>query len=153
MAEGCLEKAMDRITLSIKSMQQTENQEEGLIEFFTEGVKYEKDGHTVLEYEESAANGMKGMKTSITLEENRVVMERMGMLDTHFVFEKGRKFEGRYDTPFGNIKMDLFPTRVSYDLHESGGNVELEYELSLQDARSFNRLWLTYKNQGKGSVN
>lgn len=144
---------MDKILLSIKSTQQVENQDDGLVEFFTEGVKYEKDGHTVLEYEESALNGMKGTRTSITLENNRVVMERLGMLDTQFVFEKGRKFEGSYDTPFGNIKMDLYPTHVSYDLGETTGNVELEYELSLQDAHSFNRLWLTYKKQGKGSVN
>lgn len=144
---------MDKILLNIKSIQHTEGKNEGMVEFFTEGVKYEKDGHLVLEYEESELDGMKGTKTSITLDQNRITMERLGLLSTQFVFEKGRKFEGSYDTPFGNIKMELFPTRISYDCSDHSGNLELEYELSLQDAHSYNKLSLSYKKQENRSVN
>ena len=144
---------MDKILLNIKSTQHAEGQNEGLVEFITEGVKYEKDGNLVLEYEESELDGLKGTKTSITLDQNRVIMERLGLLSTQFVFEKGRKFEGSYDTPYGNIKMELFPTRISYDCSELTGNLELEYELSLQNAHSYNKLSLSYKKQEKRSVN
>jgi len=144
---------MDKILLNIKSVQHSDGQNDGLVEFFTEGVKYEKDGHVVLEYDESELDGLKGTRTSITLTENRVVMERLGLLSTQFVFEKGRKFEGSYDTPFGNIRMELFPTRIAYDCKDLTGNLELEYELSLQNAHSYNKLSLSYKKQDKGSMN
>ncbi len=144
---------MDKILLLIKSMQQVEGNEEGTVEFFTEGVKYEVDGHVVLEYEESNTEGKEGIKTSITLKDNRVVMQRLGILATQFVFEKGRKFEGSYETPFGNIKMELFPTLINFDLGDKMGSLELEYELNLKDSHSYNKLFLKYKKQDKGSVN
>jgi uncharacterized beta-barrel protein YwiB (DUF1934 family) len=139
--------------LSIKSMQHLIGQDAGSVEFFTEGVKYEKDGHVVLEYDENEFDGLKGIRTSITLDQNRVTMERMGLLSTQFVFEKGRKFEGSYETPFGNIKMELFPTKINYEMGEATGSLELEYELSLQDAHTYNKLSLSYRKQEKRSVN
>jgi len=45
------------------------------------------------------------------------------------VFVKDRRFEGVYRTPYGDMDMALFATRVDVNLGEDKGSVYLEYQL------------------------
>ena len=59
----------------------------------------------------------------------RVTMTRMGDYGTTMVFVKDRRFEGVYRTPYGDMEMALFATRVDVELGEDKGSVYLEYQL------------------------
>ena len=60
-------------------------------------------------------------------------MQRCGDFATSMVFEKGCRFEGSYDTPYGSLDMGVFPTLVRYCVdEEANGEVKLKYQLDLQ---------------------
>jgi len=127
--------------LSIKGRQTIDAENEN-IELLTEGGLTEKEGMLVLQYNETEISGVNGMKTSITLNGDTVLMERDM---TQFLFQQGRRFEGNYQTPYGTMKMSVFPTRVYTQLNRDDGRVELEYELSLEGKYSMNQMSLYYK--------
>ena len=70
---------------------------------------------------------------TLTLEQGVVTMQRSGHFATSMVFERGRRFEGNYHTPYGDLAMGVFPTHVKYQVQDGPqGQVDLTYQLDLQ---------------------
>ena len=70
---------------------------------------------------------------TLTLGKGVVTMERHGAFATSMVFEKGCRFEGSYDTPYGALDMGVYATQVKYRVDdEDNGEVNLQYQLDLQ---------------------
>ena len=143
---------MEQIRLRILSTQYIGEEENGPIEFITEGVKYEKDGKLQIEYEESPDGiGFEHIRTRIEIEGERVTMMRNGPLKSNMVFEKGRKFEGNYVTPFGLMKLDVFASSVEVSTRENLGTIDLEYEMAMNSLHTYNKLFLKYETIGERS--
>lgn len=69
----------------------------------------------------------------VTMGKGVVTMQRTGPFSTSMVFEKGRRFEGSYHTPFGALDMGVYATQVKYSVDgEANGEVNLQYQLDLQ---------------------
>ncbi|MBQ6951179.1 MAG: DUF1934 domain-containing protein [Clostridia bacterium] len=69
----------------------------------------------------------------VKMQKGVVTMERKGAYATSMVFEKGRRFEGSYHTPYGALDMGIFATQVKYAVDEQKtGEVNLKYQLDLQ---------------------
>ncbi|MBR3764270.1 MAG: DUF1934 domain-containing protein [Clostridia bacterium] len=68
----------------------------------------------------------------LSVQPDRVTMNRLGEFGTTMVFVKDRRFEGAYHTPYGDLELALFATQVNVALEESGGSVHLEYQLDMQ---------------------
>ncbi|QAT41881.1 DUF1934 domain-containing protein [Aminipila luticellarii] len=109
---------------------------EDQIEFVTEGKIYKKDQTTYLIYEESEVSGMPGCKTSLKLKGDTIKMKRFGDsvgLDTVIEFQKGRRYEGFYDTPFGAIEMEVLTNDLVNNLTPEGkGSIDIDYHVSLK---------------------
>lgn len=70
---------------------------------------------------------------TLTLKGGVVTMERSGAFSTSMVFEKGCRFEGSYETPYGALAMGVYPTQVKYQVDDTAnGQVSLQYQLDLQ---------------------
>ena len=70
---------------------------------------------------------------TLTVGKGVVTMQRAGVYSTSMVFEKGRRFEGSYVTPFGALDMGVYATQVKYQMDEASvGEVNLKYQLDLQ---------------------
>lgn len=99
---------MKDITLKIVGKQIYRDVEEEQIEFVTEGKLYEKGDSLYLIYEESEFSGMPGCKTSIKVTGDSLRMKRLGTYDasgnTAIQFEKGKRYRGLYDTPYGRYR-------------------------------------------------
>lgn len=113
------------------------NQEEQQMEFVTEGRYDVKDGSVYLSYDESEFSGMEGYVTSLKITGDRVEMMRSGeglIGETEMEFEKGKRFKGRYDTPFGSVDMEVLTNDVVNNLHavEARGNLAIDYHISLR---------------------
>ena len=62
-----------------------------------------------------------------------ITMAREGSWGTNMVFQRGRRFETSYNTPFGACGMGIFPTQVNYSVDDSGeGEIALRYQLDIQ---------------------
>lgn len=128
---------MKDIMLRITGKQVTGESEEEKMEFVTEGRFYEKDDSIYLLYDESDFSGMEGCTTSLKITGDKVRMKRYGdtiSLDMAIEFEKGKRFKGFYDTPFGAIEMEVLTNSVINRI-ESGagkGSLDIDYHISLR---------------------
>ena len=70
---------------------------------------------------------------TLTMGGGVVTMQRAGAFSTSMVFEKGRRFEGSYETPYGALDMGVYATQVKYRVDDAAnGEVNLQYQLDLQ---------------------
>ena len=48
-------------------------------------------------------------------------------------FERGKRYSGLYDTPFGAIEMEVLTNKLENNLtEEGGGNLDIDYSISLK---------------------
>jgi uncharacterized beta-barrel protein YwiB (DUF1934 family) len=109
--------------------------EDGM-EFFTEGRFYTKGDSVYLVYDESEFSGMEGCTTSLKITGDKIRMKRYGEdvgAGTAIEFEKGKRFNGYYDTPFGSVAMEVLTNEVNNRIKESGeGSLDIDYHVSLK---------------------
>jgi uncharacterized beta-barrel protein YwiB (DUF1934 family) len=124
-----------KVLITVAAVQQTEEGDESTITLVTEGKYYKKNNAYYLLYEESAISGMEGTTTSIKAEAGRVVLNRMGTLQFRQVFEMGQPYRGVYLTSTGFFDVQVLPSRVTVDLDSSGGSIQLEYDIEVDNQR------------------
>ena len=128
---------MKDIMLKIIGKQVTSDSEEEQLEFVTEGKYYVKDDSVYLLYDESEFSGMEGCTTSLEITGDNIKMKRFGEsigLDTEIEFEKGKRFKGYYDTPFGSVEMEVLTNDVVNKIEkaEGKGSLNIDYHISLR---------------------
>ena len=123
---------MKDVIISIKGTQNDPQGGDNIIELETDGVFAFENGEGTLSYMESELTGLDGTKTSFTISPMGVVMTREGSLNSRMVFEKGRKHNFLYETPFGSATMGVDTTNVSVSFDEHGGNMEIDYIVDFQ---------------------
>lgn len=112
-------------------------EEEENIEFLTEGRCGRKGEAVYLVYEESELSGMAGCTTSIKIQGERVEMRRYGdayVSGTEIAFEKGKRFKGYYDTPYGAVEMEVLTDELENGLSQNldQGSLRIAYQFSLK---------------------
>jgi len=128
---------MKDIMLKIIGKQITIESEEDQLEFVTEGKYYEKGDSVYLVYDESQFSGMEGCTTSLKITGEKIRMKRYGNsigLDTEIEFEKGKRFKGYYDTPFGSVEMEVLTNQIENNIKqtEGSGYLNIDYHISLK---------------------
>ncbi len=120
------------VLLSVTGQSQQEGQEVEGIHLVTTGrlVKTEK-GYS-LDYDETQPETGETSHITLVMEKGSVTMSRDGSYATSMVFEKGRRFQGSYQTPFGDFEMGIYSTKVQFTADEEKGDVSLQYQLDLQ---------------------
>lgn len=140
---------MRRILLTIKEIQ-SEGENDELIELVTEGLFSKLSDGCSLEYEESELTGIDGCTTKLTLKEDCVILQRSGAYDTRMEFSPGSVFQGYYSTPYGTMNLSIFGVRIESRLGEQNGSLNLEYEMSLGEISTLNKLNLSFKQVDDG---
>lgn len=108
------------------------------------GQLYCKNKAYYIIYKEPAESGMEGTTTTIKADGKQVTINRMGTSQMKQVFEEGRNYRGIYITPYGNMDLEVHPNQVEVHLTESGGSINLKYELIIGSEKvSSNSLQIT----------
>lgn len=127
---------MKEIMVKIEGRQITEEAGEDSMEFVTEAKLYQRGDAMYLIYEESELSGIPGCKTRLRFRGNEVQMKRIGRgagLGNEMCFEKGKRYKGLYDTPFGAIEMEVLTNKLENTLSpEGGGKLDIDYSISLK---------------------
>ena len=120
------------VMLSIRGMQRYPEQDPEVIELVTEGtMEPYKDGWK-LKYEESDLTGLAGVTTTFFIEPSVVTLQRTGPLTSRMEFREGVPHESLYQMEFGAMMITVCATKVSYDLSEDGGTVDLTYRIEIE---------------------
>jgi len=120
------------VLISIRSnAHRDEVNENETMTMLTTGELELTDDEAVLRYEESIDEGAPPQKVVVTVNEEAVSMTREGPYSTQMVFRMGCRYEGVYSTPYGDMELAVYCTRLAYDLGDDGGTLELSYQLDL----------------------
>lgn len=143
------------VLINLLSIAKYDNAPEYPIQFMSGGyIRKEEDNRYILTYRETQQDEDTGeiseADIELTLEKNRVTMNRKGEYSNTMVFVKDQRFEGTYRTPFGDMDMAVYSRAVQCDAEETKGSVHLKYQLDVQGAyASTNELHLEYTAEGK----
>lgn len=118
----------NNVLISIKSKQSID--EDG-IEVITPGVFYKVEDGFVATYNETKLSGMEGTVTTLKILKDTLLLIREGNTVANMKFQKGKEDVSLYDTQYGTLEMRITTKDMSMNIGESGGNIMVNYELSL----------------------
>ena len=122
------------VMLSIKGKQCYQDQEPEIIELVTEGTLEKLSNGWELLYQESDLTGMDGVTTSFLFEPGRIILTRSGKLKSQMIFVLNQPHESLYQMPFGALMLTVCATKISFDLSEDGGVVDLDYSIEIEQS-------------------
>lgn len=121
-----------QVLVSVMGWTHDDDEPSDSVRLLTTGTLARRQGAWRIDYTETQPDNEKNDVT-LTLERGVVTMERSGAYATSMVFDQGRRFEGNYHTPYGDLAMGVYPTSVRYRVDgAAGGEVSLTYQLDLQ---------------------
>jgi len=119
------------VLLTIRSEQRFEDMEPDSIELMTEGTLELTGEGMILSYQESELTGLNGTTTAFEVRGPRVILTRTGSVNSQMVFEEGKQHTSLYETPFGELAIDIQTSRLRHSLTERGGLMDLQYSISV----------------------
>jgi len=119
------------ILISLDAKFTTEGQAEDSMRLITTGELRKDAGGYVIRYEESIDEDQPPHQIEIAMHNDVISMNRRGSFEADMVFEKGKRFESRYRTPYGAMEMAVFCTKANYVVDSNGGEIALQYQLDL----------------------
>lgn len=120
------------ILLSIRGEQYFDDVDPDATELMTEGTLEETNDGFLLTYQESELTGMEGTTTTFELRGPRVILTRTGTVSSQMVFEEGRQHTSLYETPFGELTVDIQTSVLKQSLSRLGGLMEIRYSIAVE---------------------
>ena len=120
------------VLLSIRGEQYFDGIDPDATELMTEGTMALTEDGMVLSYEESELTGMEGTTTTFEVKGPRVTLTRSGAVNSQMVFEEGRQHTSLYETPFGELSVDIQTSELKHNLTERGGLMEIKYSIAVE---------------------
>ena len=120
------------VLLSIRGEQYFDGIDPDATELMTEGTMTLTENGMVLAYEETALTGMEGTTTSFQIQGSQVILTRSGTVNSQMVFEEGRQHTSLYETPFGELSVDIQTSVLKHNLTERGGLMEIKYSIAVE---------------------
>ena len=120
------------VMLSIRGEQYFDDIDPDAQELMTEGTMTLTEDGMVLAYQETALTGMEGTTTRFQVQGPRVILTRSGTVNSQMVFEEGRQHTSLYETPFGELSVDIQTSVLKHNLTERGGLMEIKYSIAVE---------------------
>lgn len=118
------------VEIQVESRQTWDGRTETL-EQRAEGVLARTGEGYTLTYREGEDTGLGGTRTTLKLLGDRAELSRTGAVSSTMVFCPGSPHRSLYETAYGPIPMEVTTRRLWSQMEETGGRVELEYDLVL----------------------
>ncbi|MEG2455831.1 MAG: DUF1934 domain-containing protein [Oscillospiraceae bacterium] len=134
---------MDKdVIISIKGNQSFEDADPECIELTTLGHLADwGDGGFTLSYQESQLTGLEGTLTTFQVEQNRIILMRIGKVNSQMVFEVGKPHLSLYNTPYGPLSIGISTRRMRSTLGVSGGDISIDYAINIDDTAAGENLF------------
>lgn len=119
--------------LSIRGSQKYGNQPPEIIELMTEGtLEYRNEGWEIV-YQETELTGMAGVTTMFRVEQDKIILERTGNLNSTMIFQEGKSHESLYKLDFGALMLSVCARRITANISKTGGTVDLTYSIQIEN--------------------
>ena len=121
-----------RVLISVRGEQYFDGVDPDATELVTEGLLQETEEGLLLSYEESALTGMEGTTTTFEITGPQVTLRRAGTVNSQMVFEEGRQHTSLYETPYGELSVDIQTSALRHNLSDRGGLLEIRYSIAVE---------------------
>ena len=108
-----------------------EEMDQEQLEMITSGSYFEKNGKRYIRYDEVQEGQEDVVRNLLKIEDNSLELTRRGFTSVHMVFEKDKKNESYYDTPFGSLLVGVSATHVNVQQEEDSLEVKVKYALEI----------------------
>lgn len=120
------------VLLSIRGEQYFDGIDPDATELMTEGALELTETGLLLSYQETELTGMEGTTTTFEVRGSQVILTRSGSVNSQMVFEEGRQHTSLYETPFGELTVDIQTSVLKHNLTERGGLMEIKYSIAVE---------------------
>lgn len=120
------------VLLSIRGEQYFDDIDPDATELMTEGTMELTEAGMVLSYQETELTGMEGTTTTFEVKGPQVVLTRTGKVNSQMIFEEGRQHTSLYETPFGELTVDIQTSALKHNLSQRGGVMEIRYSIAVE---------------------
>lgn len=120
------------VLLSIRGEQYFDDIDPDATELMTEGTMTLTENGMVLAYQETELTGMEGTTTTFEVHGPQVILTRSGSVNSQMIFEEGRQHTSLYETPFGELTVDIQTSVLKHNLSERGGVLEIKYSIAVE---------------------
>ena len=100
-------------------------------ELTTDGTMELTEDGMILSYEETELTGMEGTTTTFIISGKRVTLLRTGAVNSQMIFEEGKQHTSLYETPFGELPIDIQTSSLRHNLAERGGVMDIKYAIAV----------------------
>ena len=111
-----IEKNEIPVMISVRGEQYFDGVDPDATELMTEGTLETTDTGLLLRYRESELTGMEGTETTFEIGPRRVILRRSGSVSSQMVFEEGQQHTSLYETPYGELTVDIQTSRLLHNL-------------------------------------
>ena len=140
------------ILISVKGLHTMESEQEDEIEVFSAGKYYLKNGKHYIFYEELVEDTKEVIKNRITLADGHMEVQKSGPMTAKMVFERDKKNESWYNTPFGNLLAGIEVTSMKVKEQEDLLEIGVDYELEVNYERLADcRIQIKVMSKGSGA--
>ena len=118
------------VLIHVKGLHMLDTQDgEEPIEIVVPGEYYFRNGSHYLRYEELLEDQGDPTINYIKISPRGMEVRKKGVVNTHMVFEQGKRNMALYTTPFGTLEMGISAT--SLELQESDSRIDMKVNYSL----------------------
>lgn len=105
------------------------------IEVITPATYYMKNGKHYVVYDE-IVEGMPGtIKNMIRISDGHLEISKSGLANTRMVFEKDRINMTPYETPYGELMVGVYTTKMQVDVADADIDVKVSYALDINSEK------------------
>lgn len=128
-------------------------EEDDTIEIITSGTWYEKNGKQYLLYDEAIGDGGELTHNTVKIWQDKVEVKKRGLVESHMIFECGKKNMANYVTPMGLIVLGLTTSSMEINEDEHALRIAITYSLEMNgEYVSGCRLELSARARGDGAL-
>ena len=121
------------VIMSIRGTQTAPGEAPETIELTTSGTMSREDGAVILRYHESPLTGLADTTTTFRIEQDRIVLERTGAVQSRMEFVEGTTSESLYRIEEGALLLRVFAGKMEADFQENAGYFRLSYSIEIED--------------------
>ena len=126
-----IEKEKLPVLLFIRGEQYFDDVDPDATELMTDGILEMTEDGLRFSYQETELTGMEGTTTTFEVLGKKVILKRSGTVNSQMVFEEGKQHTSLYETPFGELSVDIQTSRLLHNLSERGGVMEIKYSIAV----------------------
>lgn len=128
---------MKDVLVSVKSVQRDTDGQDQVVELVSPGTYAERNGVYYIRYDESSVTGLEGVKTTIKIHPDSIVLLRTGAVSMRHQYILGEERETIYETPFGAIEMAVKTHELEVRANQSECQVHLGYDITVEGQPQF----------------